>query len=218
MLHGDENVEDEVPAGSHTGNIVGDPRLQRLDAQADRMAAKRIVDYFEREPRSQFCRLLDGDVAAKTRQAIQASFNRREVGPYVLVAQSMVGREGLNLHRACRKVFLFHPEWNPGVMEQQIGRVDRIESLWTKLAAGWNEGLPPNGPVDLASFPRIEVESLVFRGTYDEFQSGVLQSRRAALNAQLFGALLEEEALERVPEALRDRVARGAPGFGPGRR
>ncbi len=218
MLHGDENLDDEPASGSHTANIVGNSKLERLDAQADRLAPKRIIDYFEKEPRSQFCRLLDGGVAAKTRQAIQASFNRREVGPYVLVAQSMVGREGLNLHRACRKVFLFHPEWNPGVMEQQIGRVDRIESLWTKLAAAWNGALPPGGEVDLASFPRIAVESLVFRGTYDEFQSGVLQSRRAALNAQLFGALLEEEALERVPAEFRARIARGAPDFGPGRR
>jgi SNF2 family DNA or RNA helicase len=51
----------------------------------------------------------------------------------VLVAQSVVGREGLNLHRACRTVILLHPEWNPGVVEQQIGRVDRLSSYWEQL-------------------------------------------------------------------------------------
>ena len=35
----------------------------------------------------------------------------------MLVAQSLVGREGLNLHKSCRIVLLLHLEWNPGVVE-----------------------------------------------------------------------------------------------------
>jgi hypothetical protein len=220
MLHGEERVADEDNEPVVEGDAATDNRFRQLDARGDRLTPERISEYFHAGPRSAFCRLLDGSVAPKTRQAVQASFNRREVGPYVLVAQSMVGREGLNLHRACRRVFLFHPEWNPGVMEQQVGRVDRIESLWTRLAAKWmadfraGEG---EGAPDADSFPRIEVESLVFAGTYDDYQSRVLLRRRASLNAQLFGALLDEETLERVPPEHRERLALGAPDFGPRR-
>lgn len=63
--------------------------------------------YVNQEPRSSFCRSLDGEVKPETRRAIQSGFNRRESGPHVLIAQSQVGREGLNLHKACRRVFLF---------------------------------------------------------------------------------------------------------------
>ena len=70
-------------------------------------------------------RLLQGSTGWETRQYLQAAFNRRRAAPWVLVAQSQVGREGLNLHESCRVVVQFHAEWNPAVLEQQIGRVDR---------------------------------------------------------------------------------------------
>jgi hypothetical protein len=76
----------------------------------------------------------------------------------VLVAQSQVGREGLNLHESCRIVIQFHAEWNPAVLEQQIGRVDRKGSRWEQLAQAWLEGrtegpiltklLSPDAPTD----------------------------------------------------------------------
>ena len=95
-------------------------------------------------------------------------------------------------------------------MEQQIGRVDRIESLWTNLAKEWKKN--PEGP-----YPKIEVESLVFRGTYDEYQANILRSRRVSLNAQLFGALLDEETIVKVPENYQQKLAEAAPDWGPGR-
>lgn len=176
-----------------------------------------LAQYLDHEPRSGFCRLLNGEVKQETRRAIQAAFNRRETGPFVLIAQSQVGREGLNLHKACRRVFLFHPEWNPGVLEQQIGRVDRIESLWTQMAKEWmtQHGQSAGAGV---SFPRIEVESLVFRGTYDQHQANVLNRRRTSLNAQLFGALLDEESLAKVPLEYQDLLAQAAPSWEPGGR
>ena len=45
-----------------------------------------------------------GGTAPATRRLVQLAFNRPNSFPRVLVAQSMVGREGLNLHRACRIV------------------------------------------------------------------------------------------------------------------
>jgi len=71
-----------------------------------------------------------GGTKPESRRMIQLAFNRSKSFPKVLVAQSMVGREGLNLHKACRTVVLLHPEWNPGVTEQQIGRIDRVGSEW----------------------------------------------------------------------------------------
>lgn len=187
-----------------------DKQLAHLDTRADQISPDRFKEYLNREPRSPFCRTLDGSVKHATRRSIQASFNRHEAGPYVLIAQSTVGREGLNLHKACRRVFLFHPEWNPGVMEQQIGRVDRIESRWNHLAEEWKI----KGNLE-STYPKIEVESLVFSGTYDEYQANILRSRRASLDAQLFGALLDEETMEKVPEEYQKKLADAAPNWEP---
>ena len=174
---------------------------------------QRFKDYLRTESgerRSEFCRVLDGDVSPMTRRSIQASFNHAEAGPYVLIAQSLVGREGLNLHRACSQVFLFHPEWNPGVIEQQIGRVDRIASRWEELAKKWkSEGRPES------EYPKILIDMLVFEGTYDEFQAQVLRQRRASMNAQLFGALLDEETLVKVSDDYKEKLVEAAPSFSP---
>src|SRR5208337_2741491 len=89
----------------------------------------RLWEEYDR-PQGGFARLMYGGTSQESRRMIQLAFNRPKTFPMVLVAQSMVGREGLNLHKACRIVVLLHPEWNPGVVEQQIGRVDRVGSRW----------------------------------------------------------------------------------------
>jgi hypothetical protein len=159
-------------------------------------------------PASKFCRMLSGNTEMKTRRVLQAQFNRPGSHPHVLIAQSMVGREGLNLHEACRHIFLFHPEWNPATVEQQIGRVDRIESYWEILAQEYQQGKRKD-------FPFIEVEYLVFEGTYDQYQFETLYARRNQFNAQLFGTLIEEEKLGRVPEDLLPKIEKAAPDFDP---
>ena len=116
-------------------------------------------------------RLLQGSTGWDTRRYLQAAFNRRGASPGVLIAQSQVGREGLNLHEACRVVLQFHAEWNPAILEQQIGRVDRKGSLWEELARRWLDGGVDGTP----SF--IEIRQLVFEGTYDAYKWG---SRRPA--------------------------------------
>jgi hypothetical protein len=92
----------------------------------------RLNDEFNR-PQGGFARLMYGGTRPDSRRMIQLAFNRHGSFPRVLVAQSLVGREGLNLQKACRTVILLHPEWNPGVVEQQIGRVDRVGSHWCKM-------------------------------------------------------------------------------------
>jgi len=154
---------------------------------------------------------MDGSTKWPTRRFIQAGFNRQTGFPRVLLAQSLVGREGLNLHRACRVVVQFHPEWNPGVQEQQIGRVDRHGSLWTQKASQWLE----DEGRDESTVPLIEVRQVIFGGTYDEHQWRTLYGRKSEFDASLFSALLSTEAMEKVPPELRESVLKGAPNFAP---
>lgn len=154
---------------------------------------------------SAFCRLMDGEMKMSTRRVVQELFNREDAFPKVLIAQSSVGREGLNLQRACRKVYIFHPEWNPAVIEQEIGRVDRMGSLWEKLADSWHEGKEK---------PKVHVTFVVFEGTYDEHQYNVYKARCAMLESQLSGQLLKEKFDEIIPE-YKDKLADAAPSFEP---
>jgi len=158
-----------------------------------------------------FARILFGEVKMEYRRVIQAQFNQKESFPMVLIAQSQVGREGLNLHRECDIVIQLHSEWNPAIIEQQIGRVDRIDSLWEKKARKWYE----NGKNGI--MPTITIIPVVFEGTYDSYQFGVSKKRRETLNAYLFGELFTEEAIEKLPKdaELLQRIQEAAPRFAP---
>lgn len=141
--------------------------------------------------RGGFARLMYGETKPQTRRMIQLAFNRSNSFPHVLVAQSLVGREGLNLHESCRIVVLLHPEWNPAVVEQQIGRIDRVNSRWAKeLRSAISDGRLGD------DLPRIEIRPIIFKGTYDEQNWNVLQERWDDLRAQLHG--------EAIPRRLRE--------------
>ncbi|MFY0568956.1 helicase-related protein [Archangium lansingense] len=158
-----------------------------------------------------FCRLMDGNTKWETRRSLQAGFNRPNGFPRVLIAQSQVGREGLNLHKACRVVVQFHAEWNPAVLEQQIGRVDRLNSRWWQLYEEWKRDRGDQ------SMPLIEVRQVLLEGTYDAFQWERVGQRQHTFDATLFGSLLPAEAWESVPEGLREELRAAAPNFDPGR-
>jgi len=175
---------------------------------------ERLREEFNR-PQGGFARLMYGETPPQTRQLLQLAFNRAGTHPRVLVAQSMVGREGLNLHRACKTVVLLHPEWNPGVVEQQIGRVDRVGSLWEKQMEerlGKGTGNEP--------WPRILVRPVVFRGTYDERNWDVLRDRWDDLRAQLHGVVISPRLAEAhgIEPALVEEINGAAPCFSPRRR
>jgi superfamily II DNA or RNA helicase len=163
-------------------------------------------------PQGGFARLMYGGTSQESRRMIQLSFNRANSFPRVLVAQSIVAREGLNLHEACRIVVMLHPEWNPGVVEQQIGRVDRVGSRWCKaLGAAIDSGAPRD------QVPRIELRPVIFRGTYDEHNWGVLRGRWDDLRAQLHGEIVPQRMAGDDKEAheLIVKIARAAPNFSP---
>ncbi len=161
-----------------------------------------------------FARLMNGATRPESRRMIQLAFNRAKSFPRVLVAQSLVGREGLNLHKSCRIVVLLHPEWNPGVVEQQIGRVDRVDSRWCNEL---KKALSSQTPSD--QLPRIEVRPVIFRGTYDEHNWKVLRERWDNLRAQLHGDVISPqfENFSHEDQELFDEISISAPNFSPNR-
>jgi hypothetical protein len=140
---------------------------------------------------SPFAQLMIGDTKPATRRARQGTFNHPSLNPRVLLGQADVMSEGLNLHRACRIVVLFHLDWNPGRIEQQIGRVDRQNSAWMNACedALQNRVTPP----------KLEVYTLAVQGTYDDLRSSVVQERIHLMRAQLFGEVLPLERLVQLP-------------------
>ncbi|HEX4080807.1 MAG TPA: helicase-related protein [Rhizomicrobium sp.] len=167
-------------------NGYGVNEQEHDDVQDGRLQGK-IDERIQEEygiPRGGYARRLYGETKPHTRRNLQLKFNRANCFPYVLIAQSQVGREGLNLHEQCRDVVLLHPEWNPGVVEQQIGRVDRLGSRWCKDFDVWKEAGAVGEP------PRIEIRPIMFMGTYDEHNWSVLKRRWELLRGQLHGIVV----------------------------
>lgn len=158
-----------------------------------------------------FARLMHGKTKPQTRRNMQASFNRSNSRLRVLLAQSQVGREGLNLQEACRTIVLLHSEWNPGVVEQQIGRVDRKKSLWLKDVLEWEA----KGKV--AEMPTITIHPIVFAGTYGEHNWNTLERRWKSLRAQLHGDILGDvgSQIDEQKRGLIERVKSATPRFNP---
>lgn len=141
---------------------------------------------------ARFARFMFGETKHHVRRLMQSAFNRPGSFPYILVAQSKVGREGLNLHKACKTVIMLHPEWNPGIAEQQIGRVDRLGSLWSEMVKCYSG--------NEAEIPRIEIRPVIFKNTYDEQNWNVLTERWDDLRAQLHGIIIPDRNAKNASE------------------
>ena len=163
LIHATADRNDDADGPSENESETAEARWARLETRL-------AEDY--RRPEGGFARLMYGNTGQDTRRLLQLAFNRPNSHPAVLVAQSVVGREGLNLHKACKTVILLHPEWNPGVVEQQVGRVDRVGSLWEQTLAA----IPDAEDITL-ELPRIAVRPVIFKGTYDEKNWEVLRER-----------------------------------------
>ncbi|WP_243439378.1 helicase-related protein [Fundidesulfovibrio soli] len=203
----------DVVTDKDEGDLNGDNSLDAEEARSLWSAVlKKMLGAEFRKSQGRFACLMYGQTDWATRRVIQAGFNSPDSSPRVLIAQSVVGREGLNLHQACRVVVLLHPEWNPGVVEQQIGRVDRVGSMWSALLKqAVVSGVQPG------ELPRILVKPVIFKGTYDEHNWNVLQERWQDLRAQLHGVVIPHEhaAGDREAMAIVDELAQAAPSFSP---
>lgn len=69
-------------------------------------------------------RMVFGDTPRDVRERVMLAFNS-PLFPEVLISSAVLG-EGVDLHRFCRFVIHHDLSWNPSVIEQRTGRLDRI--------------------------------------------------------------------------------------------
>ncbi len=98
-----------------------------------------------------------GGTKRDVRERLISLFNT-PLAPDLLVASSVMG-EGIDLHQECRFVIHHDLDWNPSVLEQRTGRLDRIGALAER------EG------------KKIEVFEPYLAGTHDEKMFRVVKDR-----------------------------------------
>jgi superfamily II DNA or RNA helicase len=98
-----------------------------------------------------------GGAERRVRERLIALFNT-PFAPELLVASSVMG-EGIDLHQECRFVIHHDLDWNPSVLEQRTGRLDRIGALAERLGKN------------------IEVYEPYLAGTHDEKMYKVVKDR-----------------------------------------
>jgi len=125
---------------------------------SDEVSARRTLYEATRMRDTGFVALVHGGTADETRERVFAGFNSPLL-PEILVCTS-VGSEGIDLHRHCRNVIHFDLAWNPAVLEQRTGRVDRLGSKTFRERAEAYDVESAN------AFLNVGVPFLA--GTYDE--------------------------------------------------
>jgi len=76
-------------------------------------------------------RAVTGETPPKYRSVVMRAFNS-PLFPEILIASQILA-EGVDLQRSCRMVIHHDLCWNPSLLEQRIGRVDRLGSLSADL-------------------------------------------------------------------------------------
>jgi ERCC4-related helicase len=128
-------------------------------------------------------RLANGDTQRERRERLMVAFNT-PFYPEVLVSSSVMA-EGVDLHLMCRNVIHHDLDWNPSVIEQRTGRLDRIGS---KAEVSCR-------PVDVY-LPFIE-------GAQDEKQFWVMRDRERWFNVVMGERLeLDEWSTDRLAERV----------------
>jgi ERCC4-related helicase len=137
----------------------------------------------EREQLIANVRLANGAVARQARERLMLAFNT-PFYPEILIASSVMA-EGVDLHLMCRNVIHHDLDWNPSVIEQRTGRLDRIGSK------GEITGHPVN-----VYLPFIE-------GAQDEKQYRVMHDRERWFNVVMGERLeLDEWSTDRLAERV----------------
>lgn len=116
---------------------------------------------------------ISGSSDTKDRDRHFVGFNTPSV-PEVLIVTS-VGQEGIDLHRECRHVIHHDLPWNPALLEQRTGRVDRIGSKASRMAVAD----PSQGHLDVV-VPYIA-------NTYDEHRFRVVHGRSRLFDVTMGG-------------------------------
>lgn len=162
-----------------SGELDGDLGSRR----AALFAATRLRD-------QQFVALVDGSTKQDVRSRVFAGFNTPLL-PEVLVCTS-VGQEGIDLHRHCRHVIHYDLAWNPAVIEQRTGRVDRIGSKTFRERERRH--------VAMNEAPRLEIGVPFLAGTYDERMYEELRLRAQTFEVLTGGDFSTSEGMTDNPE------------------
>jgi Helicase conserved C-terminal domain len=147
----------------------------RTSARYNLLDATRLRD-------QNFVALVLGGGDQQARERIFAGFNTPLL-PEILVCTS-VGAEGIDLHRHCRRIVHYDLAWNPAVLEQRTGRIDRIGSktFREREAAGDGKG------------PSLEVGVPFLAGTYDERMFEELRMRAQTFEVLTGGDVTSDES------------------------
>jgi superfamily II DNA/RNA helicase len=139
-------------------------------------------------------RLVNGKTRDATRRTLMLAFNT-PFFPEVLIASAVMA-EGVDLHLACRHVIHHDLDWNPSVLEQRTGRLDRI-----------------GGKSEVVGRP-IHVYEPFVEATQDEKLYRVVKDRERWFNVIMGeGMTIDEAATDRaanraaLPAALNDSLA-----------
>jgi hypothetical protein len=113
------------------GEEVQNPLTEYLDAVDAYVSPRRRTDDDDADARRTgtyralaTVRLVYGETARDVRERLMLAFNS-PLFPEILVSSSVLA-EGVDLHRFCRHVIHHDLCWNPSVLEQRTGRLDRI--------------------------------------------------------------------------------------------
>ena len=127
-------------------------------------------------------RLASGAVRPEVRERLLLGFNT-PFFPEVLVASSVMA-EGVDLHLNCRHIIHHDLDWNPSVLEQRTGRIDRINSKSEKLGRSIEVALPFVGGTQDEKMYRVVMDrerwfQIVMGEDFktDEFATEVLAER-----------------------------------------
>lgn len=138
-------------------------------------------------------RLANGAVKSESRRRMMLCFNT-VFFPEILVASSVMA-EGVDLHLNCRHVIHHDLDWNPSILEQRTGRLDRIGSK-----------------AEAVKQPIVVYEPFL-EGTQDEKMFRVVKDRERWFNVVMGQQLeLDEWSTERLasrvplPEAIASRL------------
>lgn len=115
-----------------------------------------------RERRIPNVRLANGQVSQQARRRLMLAFNT-PFFPEVLIASAVMA-EGVDLHLDCRHVIHHDLDWNPSVLEQRTGRLDRL-----------------GGKSEVTAQPIVVYEPFL-EGTQDERQYRVVKDRERWFN------------------------------------
>ena len=148
-------------------------------------------------------RVIHGQISVPDREVVIEDFLERDDIPVLLTSE--VGGEGLDLQRASI-VINYDLPWNPMVVEQRIGRIDRIGQNAEKIII---RNLVIQGSVEEIVLQRLLDKIEVFRGSIGELDE-IIGDEIEKLAAQAVrGEFTEEELVaivEQRGEVLQHRV------------